>query len=167
VWHALVDWDERVSGHLRFRGTAGSCRRLAILIAHVGDGWLWLLGWGVAYALGDETLRRGVLRWVAAALLAAGVVGATKLVLRRQRPTEAPGFYSVRYDAHSFPSGHAARMGVAAFLGPLVFPTWGWLGLPCALLVAWARVALGLHYVLDVAVGLSLGASAALAVCWL
>jgi undecaprenyl-diphosphatase len=121
----------------------------------------------VAYALGDEGLRCGVLRWAAAALLAGGVVGLIKLVLRRQRPREAAGFYSRRFDAHSFPSGHAARMGVAASLGPLVFPGWGWLGLPCALLVAWARVALGIHYVLDVAAGLAVGAAVALAVCWL
>jgi undecaprenyl-diphosphatase len=161
MWRNLIICDEWCSGQLLLPETA-SCRRLlAAVIAHIGDGWLWILFGVLAYLLGDALLRDRVVRWGAAALLAGGMVGLLKKLLRRQRPTEAPGFYSLRYDAHSFPSGHAARMGVAACMGPLVCPAWGWLAVPCALLVAWARVALGVHYLLDVVVGLGLGVAAA------
>jgi len=46
----------------------------------------------------------------------------------------------------------------------LLCPGYGWLFPPCALLVAWARVALGVHYFLDVVVGLAIGLATALAV---
>jgi len=164
VWSRLSAWDENLTARLMLPEAANRWRALATGIAHLGDGWLWFLGWGLAYALGDGDLRGGILRWAGAALLAGGIVGAIKLILRRERPTAAQGFYSRRYDVHSFPSGHAARLGVAAALGPLLCPGWGWLFPPCALLVVWARVALGVHYFLDVVVGLAIGLATALAV---
>lgn len=162
----IAAWDEKFSRRLMLPEKARNWRALATVAAHLGDGWLWLLGWGLAYGLGDVNLRGNILRWAGAALLAGGIVGVVKLLLRRERPRTARGFYSRRYDAHSFPSGHAARLGVAAFFGPLLCPACGWLFLPCALLVGWARVALGVHYLLDVVVGLGIGFVTALAVWW-
>ncbi|MBC8262695.1 MAG: phosphatase PAP2 family protein [Anaerolineales bacterium] len=86
--------------------------------------------------------------------------------LRQPPPRPAWGFYTLSYDEHSFPSGHAARLGVAAVFGPLLWPGWGWFFPLGALLVAWARVALGVHYVLDVVVGLAIGGVCALAIWW-
>ena len=166
LWLSLSSWDEKLTERLMLAETARGWRALAIAAAHLGDGWLWLLGWGLAYAFGGAALRQGILRWVGAALLAGGIVGAIKLLLRRERPMPARGFYSLRYDAHSFPSGHAARLGVAAFFGPSLCPGYGWLFPAGALLVAWARVALGVHYLLDVVVGLGIGLLIALAVWW-
>jgi len=166
LWPRLLTWDERLSHGLMLPRPARRWRLLATVIAHLGDGWLWLLGWGLAYVFGDAPLRGGVLRWAGAALLAGAIVTAIKLGLRRQRPTAAQGFYTLPYDAHSFPSGHAARLGVAALFGPLLWPGWGWFFPPGALLVAWARVALGVHYLLDVIVGLGIGGACALAVWW-
>ena len=164
--HWLVGADVKLSRRLLLPEGDGRRRGTATLLAHLGDGWLWILAWAIAYLLGGELLRRGILRWVAAALVAGAIVTGVKLMFPRQRPTDVRGFYSRRYDLHSFPSGHAARMGVAAALGPLLSPGWGWALLPMALLVAWARVALGVHYLLDVVVGLAIGLLAALALCW-
>ena len=162
----LVAGDERLTARVMLPESARRWQMLATVLAHLGDGWLWLLGWGLAYALGDAHLRGGVLRWAGAALLAGGIVTAIKLGLRRERPTAARGFYTLRYDEHSFPSGHAARLGVAAMFGPLLWPGWGWFFPLGALLVAWARVALGVHYLLDVVVGLAIGGVCALAIGW-
>lgn len=165
--HRLVSADARLSEALRLPGDAERWRGMTTALAHVGDGWLWILAWAIAYLLGDEVFRSGILRWVAAALAAGGIVAGVKFLLPRQRPTDVSGFYSRRHDLHSFPSGHAARMGVAAFMGPLLSPVWGWALPPLALLVAWARVALGVHYLLDVIVGLTIGILSALFLHWL
>jgi undecaprenyl-diphosphatase len=157
----VASLDKRLSERLLLPETAAVSRVLATAFAHIGDGWLWALGWGIAYVTSGVRARGEILRWVAAALLSGGLVAALKFMIRRQRPADVPGFYSRRHDRHSFPSGHAARMGVAAWMAPMVWPGWGWLALPGAALVAWARVALGLHYVLDVAVGMALGATVA------
>lgn len=166
LWPRLLAWDERLTARLMLSEAARRWRALATVAAHLGDGWLWLLGWGLACTLGDGSLRGGILRWAGAALLSGGIAGVIKLCLRRERPMVVRGFYSRRYDVHSFPSGHAARMGVAAFFGPLLCPGYGWLFPPCALLVAWARVALGVHYLLDVVAGLGIGLTTALAIWW-
>lgn len=163
-WPRLLAGDEQLTAQVRLPETARRWQKLATVAAHLGDGWLWLLSWGLAYALGDAGLRGTVLRWVGAALLAGGIVTAIKLALRRERPTARRGFYVLRHDVHSFPSGHAARLGVAAVFGSLLGPAWGGLFAAAALLVAWARVALGVHYLLDVAVGLAIGVFCALAV---
>jgi len=162
----LVRTDVRLSRRLLLPESAGCWRRTATVLADLGDGWLWILAWLSAYMLGGVVLRRGILHWVGAAVAAGGIVSVVKLLIPRQRPTDVRGFYSLRYDLHSFPSGHAARMGVAASMGPLMFPGWGWALLPVALLVAWARVALGVHYLLDVVTGLAIGLLCALAVYW-
>ena len=86
-----------------------------------------------------------------------------KFTFRRQRPEGEWGVIYRSTDPHSFPSGHAAR---AALLAILTI-TWGppWLGV---LLVIWAplvslaRVAMGLHYLSDILVGIFLGLIAGL-----
>jgi undecaprenyl-diphosphatase len=65
-----------------------------------------------------------------------------------------------RGDQHSFPSGHAARVGFIATFGALVFPIWAGLTLACwAAAIATARVGLGVHYLSDVIAGLALVAA--------
>ena len=87
------------------------------------------------------------------------IVLAIKFSIRRRRPEGEWGAIYRSTDPHSFPSGHAARailIGVLAIgLGP------AWLAiLLCvwAPLVALARVAMGLHFLSDVAAGAVLGA---------
>ena len=162
---ALVDrlraWDRAASQRCRSGGTA-HLRRWVMIGAHLGDGWLWI---GLV-ALGlviHPAWHPWLGRWALALALAAIVTTSLKRLWRCPRPAQRSGFYSLTYDRHSFPSGHAARLGIAAILAPTFFPGWGWGLLPFLIWCGWARVALGIHYVLDVAVGAAIGA----AISWL
>lgn len=69
------------------------------------------------------------------------------------------------YGDWSFPSNHSAIAGAAAVALALAVPRLALLTVPVALLMAFSRVFVGVHYPHDVAMGLLLGASlAALAV---
>ncbi len=61
----------------------------------------------------------------------------------------------------SFPSNHATIAGASAVALALIWRGLAWLTLPLALLMAFSRVFVGVHYPFDVAVGLALGALAA------
>ncbi|MEU5421425.1 phosphatase PAP2 family protein [Streptomyces sp. NPDC020799] len=63
---------------------------------------------------------------------------------------------------YSFPSNHATLAAVMATGIILARPVAAWLVVPMALLVAFSRVFLGVHYPHDVAAGLVLGAVVAL-----
>jgi undecaprenyl-diphosphatase len=78
--------------------------------------------------------------------------------VRRQRPPGEWGAIYRQADPHSFPSGHAARALMLAVLGLSLGPAWFAAAL-CVWgpLVALARVAMGVHYVSDIAVGALLG----------
>lgn len=83
---------------------------------------------------------------------------ALKRLIRRPRPDGPPDGLYPAHDRYGFPSGHAVRVAaIAAALGPLV-PVWA-----AALLALWAvavalcRVALGIHYLLDILAGILLG----------
>lgn len=58
----------------------------------------------------------------------------------------------------SFPSNHAAIAGAAALTLALTHRTLLWLTAPLALLMAFSRVFVGVHYPYDVAAGLAFGA---------
>ncbi len=146
---AFSEWCRRVG--------QGRARRWAVLGAHLGDGWIWISTLVAALILAPPDRRWLIWRWAAAMLIAGGITTSLKFAWRRQRPTQIGGFYSQTYDQHSFPSGHATRMGTVAVFVPTLLPRWGWAVLPLVLWVAWSRVALGVHFLLDVAVGLALG----------
>src|SRR5678810_1059321 len=86
-----------------------------------------------------------------------------KFSIRRKRPEGNWGQIYRYTDPHSFPSGHAARAfliaTIASGLGPawLAIALWVW-----APLVAFARVAMGVHYLSDILAGSLLGILVAL-----
>lgn len=163
----LLELDAGVSQKIRLTEQTGILRRLAILLAHSGDSWFWLLGLALLYWLGSEAWK-DLAVWLGASILAtAAVVFIIKLAIRRQRPAGEWGAIYRKTDPHSFPSGHAAR---AALLATLVLASaagWaGWLLAVWALLVILARVAMGLHYLSDVLAGALLGFTIACGVLW-
>jgi undecaprenyl-diphosphatase len=138
-------------------------------LSHLGDSWVW---WGLAYWLWrresaygraepDRVLNGGqarILGWLSTLLVTAGLTLGVKQTIRRARPGTDTLLYGSGPDQYSFPSGHAARMGVLSMWAWLYGARAGWLVSMLALLVSWTRVRLGIHFVGDVAVGLLLGA---------
>jgi membrane-associated phospholipid phosphatase len=117
----------------------------------------------VAWLLLRRQLRLAL--WTATAIVGAGVLDfVLKDAVRRARPVlpesvaSAPGY--------SFPSGHALTSIVAAGVAlllvlPVVHGVWrvvAWVvAVGCVLLVGFARVALGVHFVSDVVAGWLIG----------
>ncbi len=93
-----------------------------------------------------------------AIIITAVLVLGIKFTVRRQRPQGEWGEIYRSSDPHSFPSGHAARAFMLAAMAVGLGPNWFGIALAIwAPLVALARVAMGVHYVSDVFVGMILG----------
>jgi undecaprenyl-diphosphatase len=129
-------------------------RRLAILAARSGDSWLVL---PVLIALWLR-LGRAPLALLVGVVATGILVHGVKLAVRRGRPAAEWGASYRRIDPHSFPSGHAARVGAIASFAALTWPPEVAVAVAVwALAVATSRVALGVHYVSDVVAGVALG----------
>jgi len=157
----MVDWlqmDENYSARLRLAADSRQWRRVAIFLAHSGDSWFWGLGLLVVFWLGTWEWKAVAIKLVISIAVVAMVVQLTKSMVRRKRPDGEWGQLYRRTDPHSFPSGHAARLAMLTVVCALWNMPWA-----AALLViwtplvAWARVALGLHYLSDVIGGSFLG----------
>jgi len=153
----LAALDTRLSACLTLTQEAGLQRTVAVLGAHLGDGLLWFVIAVVAFGLGDEVTRHSILLAAVAIIVAGGLTTFLKFRMRRSRPREMPGFYSTKYDPYSFPSGHATRLACQAMVFSHQFPCWAVIFYALALFVALCRVALGIHYISDVLVGLAIG----------
>jgi undecaprenyl-diphosphatase len=157
----LLSADARGSQALRRAEQPGPLRSLAMLFAHSGDSWFWGAGLALVLWRGDAAWRQ----WAGHILLSiaslAVIVMILKLLVRRRRP---PGDWGAIYrstDPHSFPSGHAARATLLAVLLCAWGPSWAApLAIVWAPLVSLARVALGVHYLSDIAAGGILGLAA-------
>ncbi|HEY74661.1 MAG TPA: phosphatase PAP2 family protein [Thermoflexia bacterium] len=153
----LVALDHRLT--VRLRVPPGPWHLLALLIAHSGDSPLWLVAGGTAYLWGGPPLKDLGVGVLIANIVGAIATGFLKLIFRRRRPGPSfAGLYHDQLDRMSFPSGHATRVGcMVTLLAPLL-PEWATATLAAwAVAVAWARVALGVHYLSDVLAGLILG----------
>ena len=154
----ILELDRRWTARLRVAERPGALRRLAALLAHSGDSWLWLLGLLVVWWKGDPRWRAWAVDYGSAVISLAIVVLAIKFAVRRQRPAGEWGAIYRNTDPHSFPSGHAARAFLLAALSLGLGPAWlALLLLIWAPLVSLARVAMGVHYLSDVVGGALLG----------
>jgi len=156
----LLETDVRLSARLRVAERPGPLRNLAIFLAHSGDSWFWGIGLGVVWLLSDDVSWKSLaVKLVVAIAVTAVIVQTLKWVIKRRRPEGKWGTIYRMTDPHSFPSGHAARMAMLAVLAMALGPAWfaGLLTL-WAPLVALARVAMGVHYLSDIAAGALFGA---------
>jgi len=161
--HRILEFDYRASSRLRLEETRGFLRNLMVFFAHSGDSWFWLAALILIWIFTEGLWH------TLAALMAVGLLGLAALVMlikftvRRRRPEGEWGAIYRNTDPHSFPSGHAARAVFLAVLALGLGPLWfGLLLLVWAPLVALARVALGVHYLSDIVVGMLLGLLAGL-----
>jgi undecaprenyl-diphosphatase len=127
-----------------------------MVLARLGDGLLWLAIALFVLAFGSSAQKAALGPIVLAVLLTTLGVAAIKLTLRRTRPLGAASArWSAlpKYDIHSFPSGHAARLACISVGLGTHYPLAGLVGVALTILVSLARVALGIHYLLDVLMG--------------
>jgi len=154
----IQDLDDRFAGSSQTEQQPRFIRALAVVLAHSGDSWFWLIGLGLLWWLGAEDWKQLALVMIIGIAVTAVIVLVIKFTVRRRRPQGEWGRIYRSTDPHSFPSGHAARSSMLAVialgLGPL------WLGLSLlvwAPLVGLARIILGVHYPSDVLAGMALG----------
>ena len=154
----IQDLDERFARSTQSQEQPGLVRALAIVLAHSGDSWFWILGLGLLWWFGDTYWKQLAVTMLIGILVTALVVMAIKFTVKRNRPQGEWGRIYRSTDPHSFPSGHAARSAMLAVLalglGPL------WLGLSMlvwAPLGGLARAIMGVHYPSDIIAGMALG----------
>jgi undecaprenyl-diphosphatase len=154
----LLELDVSYTHRLQIADHPGTIRTLAMIFAHSGDSWFWLIGLALLWRLGGQDWRMLAAILIIGILLTAVLVMAIKFSVRRRRPEGKWGEIYRKTDPHSFPSGHAARAAMLAVLALSLGPSWfGWLLLIWAPLVMLARVAMGVHYLSDVLAGAALG----------
>jgi len=154
----IQELDDRFAESSQAKEQPGFIRALAVVLAHSGDSWFWLIGLGLLWWLGIDYWKQLALVMIIGIGVTALVVLVIKFTVRRRRPQGEWGRIYRSTDPHSFPSGHAARSTMLAVitlgLGPL------WLGLSLLLwapLVGLARIILGVHYPSDILAGMALG----------
>ena len=154
----FLEWDERISARLRVAEKPGLLRSAAAFFAHSGDSWFWLIALGIVWIIGDAAWKYRALVLIVGILVTAVIVLSLKFSVRRSRPEGEWGDIYRKTDPHSFPSGHAARAFLLPVLGAGVGPDWLFVVLLVwAPLVALARVAMGVHYLSDIAAGIVVG----------
>jgi undecaprenyl-diphosphatase len=157
----LLNLDKLLTKRLILPPTSG-WRQWATWLAHAGDGSYIFGGLGLLYLsgwLGAELYLSQAIQTITFIVLAVlAVVTLIKFFVRRQRPQPPGEFVTFQYDRYSFPSGHSARLAALAVSCAFFFPSIGWIIIILAISVALARVAIGIHYVGDILVGLGLGA---------
>jgi membrane-associated phospholipid phosphatase len=125
-------------------------------------GGLFAAIWWTARPSGSRAVAVAVLAPLATAL-AYACSESFKSVIDEERPCRAvTGVVSLipcpPVGDWSFPSNHSTIAGAAAITLALARPVLGWLTVPMALLMAFSRVFVGVHYPHDVAAGLLMGA---------
>ena len=154
--------DQRLTPTLAVARERGPFRTVALGIAHSGDIYVWAALLVAAWLLGDHAWRVRAVVACAGLALAEGVVILVKTVVRRKRPPGDAGAIYRRADPYSFPSGHAARAMLLCILAGVLGPAWAfWSILAWSPIMVASRVAIAIHYVLDVAGGLVLGVALA------
>lgn len=148
-------------------------------VQHLAEAWtefgllvfgvLFITGWWRARRADEGALALAVLAPVATAF---GYVASEvlKSFVNEERPCRAVAGAAASLvpcpptGDWSFPSNHSAIAGAAAVALTLSRPLLAWLTVPMALLMAFSRVFVGVHYPHDVAVGLVMGAAVSAAV---
>jgi undecaprenyl-diphosphatase len=154
----LLDHDARISKRLRVAEKPGLLRTFAMLLAHSGDSWFWIMGILVVWFSTSPYWKSRAQIMGISVLVTAVLVLVIKFTVKRRRPEGDWGNIYRSTDPHSFPSGHSARSFMLAVLAAGLGPAWfAILLLVWAPLVGLARVAMGVHYVSDVIAGALIG----------
>lgn len=131
-------------------------------LSHAGEhAAAWLATAAVGTLLSPRPRRVDWVRAGAAVFAAHGLSVVVKRVVRRVRPVHADLVSHVGVPSRwSFPSSHATSTTTAAVVFAPLLGRWTLLAPP---LMAWSRMALGVHYPTDVLTGAAMGAAVGLA----
>jgi membrane-associated phospholipid phosphatase len=155
---SLLEFDARASAKVNLSQRHGPIRNVLRFLAHSGDSWFMIPVMGLIWLAGDGFWKWRMLVMFLAMCVTALVAVGLKRLIGRSRPDGNWGLIYRSTDPHSFPSGHAARLVMLAVFslgfGPAGFCALLFIWAP---LVAFARVAMGVHYLSDVAGGAALG----------
>ncbi len=141
-------------------GRAGSrfAQGIGLALAHSGDSPVWGALCVAAWFLGDHDWKVRALACAIGLVVTEGSVILLKTLIRRRRPPGALGGIYRRTDPYSFPSGHAARAVMLCILAWRLGPQAALAAMAIwSPLMVLSRIAIGIHYVLDVAAGALLG----------
>ncbi len=153
----LNELDARLTDRIRLKDRSGWWR-LAALLAHSGDSWLWATGMALVWLFSRSFWHGYAAVLAISVVIQALFVFALKWLIRRQRPAGDWGGIYRQFDPHSFPSGHATRATLLAVMAITLGPAWfGALLAIWAPLVCLSRVLTGVHYISDVLGGMVLG----------
>jgi len=150
-------------------GRPEAIRRFFSIISRMGDGGAWLVLGGVALLLHGPKAVPFILQAAVIAAIGVTIYKLLKRRLIRERPYIANGNIlcgTPPLDRYSFPSGHTLHAACFTVLFGDFEPLLLIVAAPFAVLVAFSRIVLGLHYPSDVLVGAAIGialASAGLA----
>ena len=103
----LLAWDAQISARLRVAEKPGPLRKAAMVFAHSGDSWFWILGLIILGWLGTTDWRYLSIKLGVGIIITAVIVLIVKFTVRRTRPEGEWGNIYRSTDPHSFPSGHA------------------------------------------------------------
>lgn len=165
-------WDERASSWIGvgWPHPAWFSRPLGWVSVTGNYGLVWYvcaLAWSWAAAGGAELVARRFAYASGAVFACQGVTFFVKLGVNRRRPVEKDpsGGEHIRLPrSPSFPSSHASMSATAVVSLGVLYPSWVAAFAGLAIVLAFSRVYLRVHYVLDVLVGLLLGAAFGIAV---
>ncbi len=163
----LRDLDLRATSRLRALSSRKTASVVLSCIAHSGDSVILVPGLALVW-WADRFSRHSIaVPLMVGYLLSVLLTSLVKYAVRRRRPEGEWGAFYRKMDPHSFPSGHASRtitLAVVVLVRGAV-PV-GILLVAWSLAVGCARVALGIHFALDVLAGYLLGLAIGLAL-WL
>ena len=155
----LTAFDQKISSAIRIKNTDSLEFRIAAVLEHSGDSWLWCGVLFLLWLFSNGEKERILAYWGGSIAVTAVFVFLLKRVIARTRPEGNWGNVYRKTDPYSFPSGHSVRGGLILVLAINTFEQ-KWL---IMLFVIWAilmtlsRVMTGVHYFLDVVGGFVLG----------
>jgi membrane-associated phospholipid phosphatase len=154
----LVNLDKVYTARIKASSQETLEWKVGAFFAHSGDSWFWLAGLGLIWLFSQPEWHRRAAILAVSIVIQAVFVLSIKFTIRRARPAGEWGAIYRKTDPHSFPSGHATRAFMLAFMALALGPVWfGIIVLIWAPMVSLARVYVGLHYLSDVVAGAFLG----------
>jgi undecaprenyl-diphosphatase len=154
----LLEIDRNISTKLQLPREKSLLRSAAVFFAHSGDSWFWLAALFIIWLFTRGNWHKYSALFAGAIVIQASLVLAIKFLIKRQRPEGQWGEIYRKNDPNSFPSGHAVRAAMlAAFAWGFHLSPLNWILTIWAPLVSFARVSLGVHYIVDILFGWSIG----------